>query len=184
SRLVGDGKGDAPPETVEEPAALVARKQSRFRKQLLGVFRFEMAQQRIAAARRIADAKSSQRVLVEAAIFEIGPRRLSLESPLELLHEESLRLALHFEDGRALLGFLALLRRPFLRPRQRNAALLRHDAHGLGKLAAFHFHHEAEDVAAFAASEAVVDLPHRMHVERRALLGMKRAQPAEVLPGL
>ena len=53
-----------------------------------------------------------------------------------------------------------------------------------GKRALVHFHHEFEDVAAHAASEAVVNLPHRMHGERRSLFLMERAQPGEILPGL
>ena len=50
-----------------------------------------------------------------------------------------------------------------------------------GKVALVHLHHEFENVAAHAAAEAVIDLLHRMHGERRRLFRMERAQAGEIL---
>ena len=41
-----------------------------------------------------------------------------------------------------------------------------------------------KNVAAHAAPEAVINLPHRMHAERWRFFLMERAQPSEILPGL
>ena len=43
-------------------------------------------------------------------------------------------------------------------------------------------HEEAVAVARHAASEAVIDVPFRVHVERRGLLLMERTQSEEVSP--
>src|SRR3954453_5099590 len=44
-------------------------------------------------------------------------------------------------------------------------------------------HHEAEDASANAAAEAVKRLPVRIHMKRRRLLLVKRAEGLEVGPG-
>ena len=91
---------------------------------------------------------------------------------------------MHLHQNGALLILFSLLRRTILLSRNRNPAFLRHDAQRFRKLAPLHFHHKVEDIAALATPEAVKNLAHRMHVERRRLLRMERTKPAEILPGL
>src|SRR5205807_7448506 len=149
----------APPEAVEQPpSALIAGDQSGFTQQLFAVFVFQMAQQRIAAARRVANSEAHDCILIQSAILKIRPRRFSLQRAFELLHEKSLRLAVHFHEDRALLVLFALLGRTLLLPRNRDPAFLRDNLYGLGKFALLHVHDEVVDVAAFAAAEAVENL--------------------------
>ncbi len=91
---------------------------------------------------------------------------------------------MHFHQRSALLILLALLGRALLRPRHGDAAFFRDDAHRFRKRNLVHLHHEFENVAAYAAPKAVINLLYRMHGKRRRLFGMKRAQTAEILPGL
>ena len=63
-------------------------------------------------------------------------------------------------------------------------AIFRDDPNGVGKFALFHLHHKTKDVAALAASEAVIDLARGMNVEGRTLLRMKGAEAPEILSGL
>jgi hypothetical protein len=74
-----------------------------------------------------------------------------------------------------------LFRRRKLPLGQRNAALLRHNPHRLGKADVFNLAHKAEHVARSLAAEAVVELPHRVHAERRRFFLVERAQPRVVL---
>ena len=58
SGFVGDGKDDAAAEAIEEAAAaLIARDQAGFDEKLVGIFRFQMAKERVAAAGGVADAE-------------------------------------------------------------------------------------------------------------------------------
>ena len=91
---------------------------------------------------------------------------------------------MQFHERSALLILLPLLGRPLFRARNRDAAFFRDGAHRLRKRDLVHLHHEFKNVAARAASEAVVNLLHRMHRKRRRLFGMKRTKPREILPGL
>src|SRR5713226_2558166 len=101
-----------------------------------------MAQQHIAAAWGISDSKTRDRIVIEPAILEIRPRRFPFRRTLELLHEKSLRLAVHFHQYRALLILFAFLRRTLLLPRNRDPAFFRDNLHSLGELALLHVHHE------------------------------------------
>src|SRR5260370_31808410 len=91
----------------------------------------------------------------------------------QLLDEKSLRLAVHFHKCRALLVLLAFLRRPFFGARNRNPRFLRHQPHRVRKFAFLHFHHEADDVSALAAAEALINLPRRMNVEGWRFFGIE-----------
>src|SRR6266436_6287513 len=143
-----------------------------------------MSQQGVAAARRIPNAETCDGILVQSAIFEVRPRRFPFQRPCQLLQEKRLRLSMHFHEHGALLLLFPFFRRMFLRPLQRDSAFLRHDAQRFRKLAPLHFHHKVEDIAALATPEAVKNLAHWMHVERRRLLRMEWTKPAEILPGL
>ena len=144
----------------------------------------EEPQQGIAAAGRVTDAKPVHGGLVEAAVFQVGAGGFAFQGAGELLDEKRLCFAMHFNQCGALLIFFALFRRALLGARNGNAAFFRHDANGVRKFALLHLHHKTENVAALAAPEAVIDLASGMNVERRSLLRMKRAEPAEILPGL
>ena len=143
-----------------------------------------MAQQRIAAARRVSNPETRDRILIQPAILEIPPGRFPFQRPFELLHEKRLRLAVHFYQNRALLILPPLLRRLLLLPRNRDPAFLRNDPNRLGKRAFLHLHHKFENVSAHAASKAVINLLRRMHRKRRRLFRVKRAQPGKILPAL
>src|SRR5215475_9527952 len=91
---------------------------------------------------------------------------------------------MHFHEHGALLILFPLFGRTLLWFRQRDSTFFRNDSQGVGKLAALHLHHEIENVPAFAATKAVINLPRRMHVEGRSLFRMKRTQPAKILPRL
>ncbi len=145
-----------------------------------------MTQQRIAAARRVSNSETRDRILIETAILEIRPRRFAFECPFELFHEKSLCLAVHFHENGALLVFLPLFRRTLLLPRNGDPAFFRDHRdhlHGLGKFALLHVHHEVVHVAALAAPEAIENLLDGRDRERRSLFLVKRAKPAEIFPG-
>src|SRR5205807_2911458 len=128
SRLIRNGKRDAPTESIKEPTTvLIARHQSGFDQQLFVALEFQMAQQRIAAARRVSNPETRDRILIQPAILEIPPGRFPFQRPFELLHEKRLRLAVHFYQNRALLILLPLLRRLLLLPRNRDPAFLCND---------------------------------------------------------
>ena len=140
-----------------------------------------MPQQSVAAAWRVTNAKPGDRVFVQAAVLEIRARRFAFERPFELLDEERLRLAVHFDEGGALLIFFALLAGAFFGPGNGDSAFFRDEPHRFGKLALFHFHDEVVDVAAFAAAETVEDLFDRRNGERWSFFLMKGTEPAEIL---
>src|SRR5208283_5750226 len=121
-----------------------------------------VAQQRIPAAGRIADTESRDGLGIQAAILQIGARRFSLRRGFELLDEKRLRFPVHFHQSGALLILFAFFRGTLLRAWNRDAALLRDDAHRLGKLALLHLHHETENVSALATAETMENLLHRM----------------------
>jgi hypothetical protein len=56
--------------------------------------------------------------------------------------------------------------------------------HCLGKVKAFLQFEKLENVSAHAAPKTMEDLLFRVNVERRRLLGVKRAEPEVVLPRL
>src|SRR5204863_201770 len=141
------------------------------------VFGFQLTQQRVSAARRVSNSKARNGILIQSAIFEISSRRFSFQRPFELLHEKSLRLAVHLDKEGSLLILFALLRRTFLLPRNGDAAFLRYDANRLGELALLHLHHEFENVPSHAASKAVINLLRRMHGKRGRLFRVERTQP-------
>ncbi len=161
---------------------MVARHQPGIDQQLFVVFRFQLAQQRIAAARRVTNSETSDRILIEPAILEIRPRCFPFRRSFELLHEKSLRLAVHFHQHRTLLILFPLLRRALFLPRNGDPAFLRDHLHGLGKFALLHVHHEVVHVAALATPEAVENLFDGRDREGWSLFLVKRAKPAEVFP--
>src|SRR5690606_8856165 len=61
--------------------------------------------------------------------------------------------------------------------RHRDTVLLRDQRQRLKERQPLVLHHEAENVAALAATEALKNLQPRMHRERWTLLRVKRAQP-------
>ncbi len=183
-RFIRDGEHDAAAKAVVEPSALVAREKPRRLEQLFRVFRFQVAQQRVARRRRKAQPEAQNRLAIQAAIFQVGHGDAAFVAFVKLAREESRCFAMHLHQRRALLILAPLFGRPLARPRNRNAALLGHRADRFRKLALLHLHHEFENVAAYVAAEAVVHLLHRVHAERRRLLLVKRAQSREILPGL
>ena len=143
-----------------------------------------MAKKRIAATRRIADAKARDSILIQAAVFEIGAGCFALERAFQLFDEEGLGLAVHFHQHSALETFFAPFGRAFFWAWNGNPAFLRDEFHGLRKLALLHVHHEVVDVAALAAAEAVEDLFDRRNRERGGFFLMKRTKAAVVFTGL
>ncbi len=143
-----------------------------------------MAQQRVAAARRVSDSETLNAVLIQSAVLKVRPRRLSFQRPFELLHEETLRLAVHLDQEGPLLILFTLLRRTLFLPRNGDAAFFRYDTNRFGKRTLLHLHHKFENVSAHAASEAVINLLRRMHCERRRLFRMERTQPGKILAAL
>jgi len=101
-----------------------------------------------------------------------------------LADEEGLRLLVHFNQGGALLIFLALFRSAFLRAGDGDTALFLYHADRLRKLAFLHFHHESEYVSTLAAAKAVKDLFNRMNCKGWSLLTVKRTKACEILAAL
>src|ERR1700687_2432216 len=91
---------------------------------------------------------------------------------------------MHFHQRASLLIFAPLFRRTGTRRRDGDAGLFRYDPDSIRESALFHFHHELENIAAYAATKTVIDLLHRMNRERWRFLRMKRAQTREILPAL
>src|SRR5258708_35275994 len=104
-----------------------------------------MAQAGIAAAGRVSNSETRDRILVQFAVLKIGPRGLPFQRPFELLHKKHLRFSVHFYENRALLVFFPLLRRTLLLPRNRDPAFLRTNFNGLGKFALYHVLAELAD---------------------------------------
>ena len=61
-----------------------------------------------------------------------------------------------------------------------DAGTFREHAQRIGKREPFEFHYERDHVAALLAAEALEESAIGMHVERRRLLTVKRAEPHEV----
>ena len=115
---------------------------------------------------------------------QIAARGLAFGVAFELAREKCRGFAMHLHQRGALLLFAALLGRALARARHGDAALFRDGAHRVQEVALVHLHHELENVAADAAAEAVIDLLHRMHRERRRFLGVERAEAGEILAAL
>ena len=181
SGFVGDGKHDAAAETVVKALALVAREQAGKFQQFFGIFCFQVAIERVAGRRRIAQAEFGDCFAVEAAIFQVGVSYFSLGSVGEHPREKFRGHAMHFNQGGALLIGLALFGRAIARLGNRDAAFFGDGANRFRKLALLHFHHELENVAAHAAAEAVVNLLHGMDGERGCFLLVEWAEAGEIL---
>ena len=91
---------------------------------------------------------------------------------------------MHLDERRPLLILAPLFRRTLAGCGHRNSAFFGHDPDRLRKRAFLHFHHKFKNITAHSAAEAMINLLHGMNRERRRLLGMKRAQAAEILPSL
>src|SRR6185437_2434486 len=87
----------------------------------------------------------------------------------------------HLDERGALLIFAALLGRTFARLGNADAAFFGDGAHGFGKRGLVHLHHELKNVAALAASEAMVELLGGVNGEGWSFFLMKRAEAAEIL---
>ena len=176
---------DAAAEAIEKAAAaLIARDQAGFDEKLVGIFCFQDAKERVAAAGSIADAELLDDFFGDAAIFEIGAGDFAFGSVFEVLGEKCSARRDGFRRERALLIFAAFFGRAIARCRNGDAAFFGDNADGFGKRALFHFHDKFEDVAADVAAEAVVDLAQGMNVKRRRFLGVERAESAKILPRL
>src|SRR5260370_20436410 len=140
-----------------------------------------MTRQEVAAARRVANSETLDRRFVHAAIFEIRARELSFRRPLQLLHEQRLRFAVHLQQPCPHAALRAFRRRTGLRLRNRDAALFRHQTQRTRKFAALHFHPKIENIPALAAAETVENLLDGGNRERRRFFLMERAKPAEIL---
>ncbi len=91
---------------------------------------------------------------------------------------------MHFDQRGTLLIFFAFLGRAVSRLRDGDATFFGDDANRFRKRALFHFHDEFEDVAADAASKAVINLLSRMDGERRRFFGVEWAQTGKILAAL
>ena len=76
---------------------------------------------------------------------------------------------------------LGLLRRGKFPLGQGDAALLGDDFYGLGKADVLDLLHEGENIAPLVATEAMVELAHRMHGEGWGLLPVKGTKTGVVL---
>ncbi len=86
-----------------------------------------------------------------------------------------------FEQLAALAGFGGFFGRGELALGQRDAGLLRDDAHGFREADVLNFLHEAEDVAGDLAAEAVVELAHRVDGEGGRFFLVEGAEAGIVL---
>ena len=183
--FIRDRKHDAAAESVVKPPALIARKKPGDFEQFFGIFRFQLPQQRVARGGSKAKAEAHHRFAIEAAIFQIRRRDFSFRAFMELPRKKCRRFAMHFDQRGALLILAALFGRTLARLGNRECRIFRRRCEPPpGNVRLLQFHHKFENVAAHAAAEAMVNLPHGMHGEGRRLFLMERTQAGEILPGL
>ncbi len=139
-------------------------------------FLLERVHQRVVIVRRVPDPELLRRLLLDAAPLQVVLRHLPARMR-QRRHEVFGRLFVGFEQ--ALLGLGSLRVEPF----QFHAGPLGQHAQRLGEVGRLALHHELEDVAALAATEAVERLTFRIHDERRGLLLVERTEPFEVPSG-
>ncbi len=94
--VVRDREHDSLAEAVVQAPAFVARKQARDFQQLFLIFRFHLAQQRVAGGWRPSQAKTRDCFAIQAAVFEISGRDLAFVALIQLAREKYRRLAMHF----------------------------------------------------------------------------------------
>ena len=143
-----------------------------------------MAQQRVAAGRRVAQAESRDGFGVQAAIGQIGPRGFAFGVPSSCRAKNAAASRCISTSAVRCCCSRRSSGERLARPRHGDAAFFGHRAHRLREIALVHLHHELENVAAGAAAEAVVDLLDGMDGERRRLFGVKWAQAGEILAAL
>ena len=142
---------------------MIARNEAGGIEQFFRIFRFERAQKRIAGRRSEAQPKPFHGVTIEAAILEIGHGDFALGALVQAAREKRRSFPVHFNERGTLLIFAALFRRTLARLWNGDATFFGDGAHRFGKSGFLQLHHEFEKVAARAAAEAVINLPHGMH---------------------
>ena len=88
----------APAKMIVETSALVARKKPGNFQQLFGIFRFQMAQQRVAGRRRPSQAEARHCFAIQAAILKICRRHFAFVAFVQLPREKYRRLAVHLDQ--------------------------------------------------------------------------------------
>jgi hypothetical protein len=174
---VGEREHDPPAEAVDQARSLPPPHREPGGEQLrLGVAGApRRGHDAVPRARREADTELAQHVLLEAALGQVGARRSRLGRLPQHAHEvrggaleqrqQPLALAAPLGLARVLGLTLELDARPLGQQLERTR-----EVKPLG------LHREAEDIAARAAAEAVVELLDRLDAERRRALVMERAQ--------
>src|SRR6185312_13287940 len=130
----------------------------------------------VVALRGEPDAEAFGRGRVEASLPQEAATRLGLRRA-ELSDEELFGGAIGREQARAVAVVGVRLAAVFVVQLEADAG--RHALHRLGEAHVVDLLQEGEDVAVFAASEAVVAADLRSHVEARAALVVERAEPLE-----
>ena len=144
---------------------------------LLGVAeRLHRAHETVPRVGRKAQAEARHGLRRELPAGEIVPRRLAGRG-LELRVEKARRVPVEREQALAFFraGVVRLLG-------QLHARAVGQKGHRLREREILDLHDEADDAAALAAAEAVVDLLVRRDGKRRRLFAVKRAEPEEVRP--
>ncbi len=130
----------------------------------------ELPRQRVPAAWRIPELVFRDRLVGEAAVAEVSEGRIAgLRARQDRVVEGDRAL----EDIAEALLVGVLTRGSLV---ELDAGLRREDLERLGERQAVALHHEAEDVAALAAAEALPGIPGRRDRERRCLLAVEGAQ--------
>ena len=111
--FVGDREHNAPTKTVVHTPTRITARQSGQLYKLVGTFRFQVSQQRVAARRRITQSKARDRFGIQSPIGEVSPCGFAFRSAFQLPRKECHGLTMQLDEHGALLLFAPLFRRAF-----------------------------------------------------------------------
>ena len=160
---------------------MITRNEAGSFEQLLRVLRFQLAQKRVTGGWSETEAETLHCFTIQAAVFEIREGNFAFRGFVQLAREERRGFTVHLDERGPLLIFAAFFRRMLAGLGNRNAAFFGHRADRFRERTLVQFHHKFENVAAHTAAEAVINLPNRMHVERRRFFLVKRTQAGKTL---
>ena len=183
--FIANGKHDALAKSiVDRPlravALLLRTEESTCAERLLIRHPAQFFPQRAKAVGRISNPEFPDALIRKPAAGKVFARQRTLR-PAQLLLKPRRGGLVQIEKLGAHSCLGRLLWRRELALGQRNAALLRNNAHGFRKSHVLDLAYEGENVTRNTAPEAMKELPHRMHAERRRLLLVERAQPRVIL---
>uniref|UniRef100_A0A6J5ZXW7 Unannotated protein n=1 Tax=freshwater metagenome TaxID=449393 RepID=A0A6J5ZXW7_9ZZZZ len=179
---VAQREGDAPTEAVVDVSLLVLGGEAGVPEFLLAVARLARSDEDLVpGARRVANAKLAQELLIEAARGQIRAGFLSLGRFPEVSDVEGCRPFEQFEQPVALLTALRGLR-ILLGQLHRHAVAIGEDLYRLAEIEPLGQLDKLEEVASLAAAKAVEDLLNRIDAERWTALVMEWTDPHQLLP--